>query len=344
MPHLGAKTARRLYDELDVCSAGGPQGRRRGAEDPRAEGARAEGRGEHPRLARAVRRPGVPRRPAAALQGAPDRRGAGGVAARAPGGDRGRGGGIGAALGRDLQGHRPDRHRRGAGAALAPPRRAPADRRRRHPGAERAPRPDPQRRLGRPADRRPARPSATCCSTSPARRPTTSPSARPRSPAGLSVSEHGITETESGEVTLCAQRGRGLRATRLRLHRAGAARGPGGAERGARGLAARAGRGRPTSAVSCTATRPSQTGATPWRRWRRPGAPGATPTWRSPTTRPATGSAITSPRSASGSGSARSGSGTRAGAASASWPAPRSTSAPTAPSTTPTTSWRRSTG
>ena len=58
---------------------------------------------------------------------------------------------------------------------------------------------------------------------------------------GLSVSEHGITEVESGEVELCARRGGGLRAPRLRLHRARAARGPRRAEGGARGQAAGAG-------------------------------------------------------------------------------------------------------
>ena len=55
---------------------------------------------------------------------------------------------------------------------------------------------------------------------------------------GLSVSEHGITETESGEVDLCESEAGGLRAARLRLHRAGAARGPRRAEGGARGQAA----------------------------------------------------------------------------------------------------------
>ena len=44
---------------------------------------------------------------------------------------------------------------------------------------------------------------------------------------GLSVSEHGIADAESGEVTPLRGRGGRLRAARPRLHRAGAARGPG---------------------------------------------------------------------------------------------------------------------
>ena len=103
-------------------------------------------------------------------------------------------------LGRDVQGHRPDRDRDRPGGARGGAHRAPA----RRPGRvrRRVRRPDrhPQRDLGRPADRRRRRSSATCSSTSPARRRTTSSCASARSKLGLSVSEHGITETESGKV------------------------------------------------------------------------------------------------------------------------------------------------
>ncbi len=70
-----------------------------------------------------------------------------------------------------------------------------------------------------------ARSSATCSSTSPARRSTTWSCASARSRAGQSVSEHGIKDDDSGEVTTVRDRAAGVRGARPRLHRAGAARG-----------------------------------------------------------------------------------------------------------------------
>ena len=112
---------------------------------------------------------------AAALGGAPGRRGAGRGAARAPGLRGGRGRRIGPAAGRDLQGHRPDRDRLRPGGARAVARRAPARRRSRaRAGAagtrDRRPTTGSRSTCG---SSRP-RPTGTCSSTSPARRSTTS--------------------------------------------------------------------------------------------------------------------------------------------------------------------------
>ena len=91
-------------------------------------------------------------------------------------------------------------------------------------------------------------------------------------------------------------RGRGLRAPRARLHRAGAARGQRRDRRGRQRRAARARRARRhprRPALPHHALRRAQLA----RRDGRGGeARAATPTSRSPTTRPATGSATTSPR------------------------------------------------
>ena len=114
VPGVGAKTARRLFDELGVATledlkaaAEGERIRELKGLGPKAEENVLAG-------ARAARRPRRGIGPGAALDGATDRRGAGADAARAPRRRPGRGGGLGAALGRDLQGHRPDRDRRGA--------------------------------------------------------------------------------------------------------------------------------------------------------------------------------------------------------------------------------------
>ena len=69
---------------------------------------------------------------------------------------------------------------------------------------------------------------------------------------GLSVSEHGITDVESGEVDALRDRGGGLRAARLRLHRARAARGPRRAEGGRARASCRSWSRSTTSAATCT--------------------------------------------------------------------------------------------
>ena len=124
--------------------AGGPQGGGRGGTDPRAS--RGSGRrwrrtcwprwsgsaspGEGPgRLLLSKVRP-IAEELAAALR-------------EHPAANRVEVAGSVAALGRDLQGHRPDRDRRGAGRARRAPRRPPADRRRRHARAPTACAPRP---------------------------------------------------------------------------------------------------------------------------------------------------------------------------------------------------------
>ncbi len=244
VPGLGAKTARRLYDELGVATI---EDLRTAVESERVralKGPRAESRGEHPREPRAARRRrGAGRRQGPALQGPPDRRGAGRGAARAPGGQPGRGRRIGPALGRDLQGHRPDRDRGGADRAGRAPRGAPADRRRRHARRQRGARPDPQRDLGRPADRRAGglrQPAAALHRVRGPQRAAARRGGRARA-LGLRARDNRHRERRGGALR---ERGGRLRAARLRLRRARAARGPRRAEGGAGRQAAGAGRAR----------------------------------------------------------------------------------------------------
>ncbi len=148
-------------------------------------------------------------------------------------------------------------------------------------------------------------PTATCCSTSPARPSTTSSCASEPWRWGSRSPSTGSPTPSTGEVSTLRDRGRGVRAPRPRLHRARAARGQ-RRDRGRRG-----GRRCPswspwrTSGATSTATPRSPTATTRSRRWPRPRGRAATPTWRSPTTPPATASATTSPRSGCGSGSRR---------------------------------------
>ena len=116
---------------------------------------------------------------------------------------------------------------------------------------------------------------------------------------GLSVSEHGITETESGEVELCETEEEvyerlgyayiepELREGRGELKAAREGKLPELIELGDI-------RGDLHSHTTLSDGRNSST------RWPRPAASAATPTWRSPTTRPATASATTSAPSGSG--------------------------------------------
>ncbi len=243
MPGVGAKTARRLFDELGVATLDDLRAAAKGERIRAMKGLGPEGRGEHPGRARAPRRAGRGERPGAALDGPPDRRGAGADAARTPGRRPGRGGGLGAALGRDLQGHRPDRHRRGAAGAGRVPRHQPADRGGRQTGPERRARADPERDLGRPADRRPRglrQPASALHRLGGAQRGAARGRGRPR-PLGLRARDHRGRERRGRALR---RRGGRLRAPRLRIHRARAARGPRRAEGGARGQAAAAGHAR----------------------------------------------------------------------------------------------------
>ncbi len=305
IPGLGAKTVRRLYDELGVASL---DDLREAAEQQRIrelKGLGREGGGEHPRLAGEDGRRGRAGA-AAALPGAADRRGAGRGPPRASRVGRGRDRRLGAAPRRDLQGHRPDRDRHRPGGAREV--RSSSTRWSRSPATPAPPAPTSS----------PTTASRWTCASSPPKelgnllQHFTGSAAhnielRERAVAeGLSVSEHGIKDVETRQGHALRDRGRRLQAPGPPLHRARAARGAGRARRRARGQAPGARRGRRTSRATSTATRRSPTGATRWRRWRRRPASAATPTWRSPTTRPATGSATTSRPTRCWSGSRRS--------------------------------------
>ena len=203
MPGLGAKTARRLYDELGIATARGAQGGGRGERirDLKGLGAKVEENvlasierlgepGEGPgRLLLSQVRP-IAEELAAALREHPaaNRVEVAGSARRwaetckdidliataeEP-----------AALAEHLASH---------------PLIAAAGK----PGANGRPRRRPTTGSRSTCGSSPRAPSATCSSTSPAPRPTTCSCAKRRSRRGLSVSEHGITETESGKVDLC---------------------------------------------------------------------------------------------------------------------------------------------
>ena len=103
---------------------------------------------------------------------------------------------------------------------------------------------------------------------------------------GLSISEYGVKNIETGEVFTTARRGRALRVPRLPVHPARAAREPRRARRRAQGRAAGARRRLATCAATCTVTRRGRrTARTRSRRWRAAASSAATSTWRSPTTR-----------------------------------------------------------
>ena len=160
-------------------------------------------------------------------------------------------------------------------------------------------------------------------------------------PLGLRARHHRDRERRDDALR---ERGGGLRAARLRLHRAGAARGARRAEGGARRQAAGAGRGR----------RHPRRPALPHDPLRRPqhargdGRGGARARLRlHGDHRPLGQPRLRRPRhrrAALGADRGGRAPGTRASAASACSPARRSTSASTARSTTPTTWSRRSTG
>ena len=201
MPGLGAKTARRLYDELGVASLERAAGGRRGRADPRAEGPRAEGRGERPRLARAARRARAPAERLLLSEVLP-------VAEELAEALRASTRPARRSRSRARRGGWPRPARTSTSSPPPPTRRALAASLATHPLVAAAGKPgaagtradDPQRHQGRPADRRRPRRSATCSSTSPARRSTTSSCASGAVKMGLSVSENGIVDTESGEV------------------------------------------------------------------------------------------------------------------------------------------------
>ena len=95
--------------------------------------------------------------------------------------------------------------------------------------------------------------TATCSSTSPARRSTTSRCARTRCAAGSRSPSTAITTVETGEVFTAARRGGAVRAPRLRVHPARAARERRRARGGARAASCRSSSSSATCAATCTA-------------------------------------------------------------------------------------------
>ena len=151
---------------------------------------------------------------------------------------------------------------------------------------------------GRPARSSSPTSSATSCSTSRAPRRTTCALREAAVRRGLHVSEYGILDDATGETLRCATEEEVYERLGLRVDPAGAAR---GARRARGGAAKRAGLpqlidARATCAATCTATRRCPTGARRSSRWPRRRAAAGSSTWRSPTTRPRTGSATTSRR------------------------------------------------
>ena len=344
VPHLGAKTARRLYDELDVCSL---EDLRAAAEAQRIRELKGLGPKVEENILASLEQLADAEAPPAACCSP--------RCARSP-----------RSWPQSLRSHPAAIEVEVAGSvrrwaetckdidliatAEEPeqlsraPRRPPAGRRRRHSGSQRRARPDPQRRLGRPAHRRArglrqpaaalhrlggaqrrsfARTRSRAASRSPSTgsprsRPARSRSAPPRREVyerlGYAYIEPELREDRGElraaregtlpELVEVARRPRRAALPHDPLRRAQHAGGDGG--------------GRPR----------------PRLRLHGDHRPLGEPRVRRPRHR----------RAALEADRARSGSGTRASAASASSPAPRSTSAPTARSTTPTTCSPRSTG
>ena len=200
LPGLGPKTARRIWQELGITTV---DALRAAAEAQQLRGARRARRevgGEDPRRARQAARG---RGPAAARCSgtrcrscAPSRR----ELAAHPAAVQVSIAGLGAPLPRDRARPRPDRDRDRRGGAARRVLLAAVGRRGRREGADEGDR----RRAGRAAAStcascRRSR-TATCSSTSPARRTHNVALREAAVRRGLSVSEYGIAEVESGEV------------------------------------------------------------------------------------------------------------------------------------------------
>ena len=294
VPGVGAKTARRLYDELGVSSL---EELRAAAEQERIRQLKGLGPKAEENVLAALGKlaDGAPAERLLLSRGAAGGRAARGRPSRPSRQRRGRGRRLGPAANRDLPRHRPDRHRQRAGGAR---RRRSLD----HPlAATKGSSGEGGARItthnGIAVDLRIVAPAAygnlLQHFTGSAEH---NIELRERAVGmELSVSEHGITDTAHRGGLPLRDRGRGLRAPRARLHRARAARGQRRDRRRGRRRAAGAGRRWRTFAATSTATPRSPTATTRSRRWPRPRGAAATPTSRSPTTPPATASATTSP-------------------------------------------------
>ena len=215
-----AAAVRRARDRLPRVAPD----RRRGAQDPRAEGLRPEGRRGDPRQP-AIRRGRRAARPDRAEPGARRRRAAGGGAARAPGRDRCRAGGVGPADDRHGQGPRCDRHRDRSARAGPGGDRARPDRGGRDSIGGRRPAAYAHGRPRRPADRgaRPVRQPAPAPDRLQAAQHGAARHGRAQGPARVRV--RGPRRRDRRDPPL-RHRARGLRAARPRVHRPRAAREP----------------------------------------------------------------------------------------------------------------------
>ena len=282
LPGLGAKTARRLWQELGITTLAAARGRR--ARGPpagpgglrRAQGAAAA------RAARGGRRAAQARVPA--RPGARARAHGAGAAARASRLRAGRRGGLAAPARRDGGRRRRDRRRDRRAGADRVAGRAAVRRRGARPRHDEGLGADPQRRPARPA-RRAARelrqPAAALHGLEGPQRA----HARGRAAARhehLGVGHRGRRERRGLPHR---RRGRGLPPPRLPADPARAARGQRRARAGAPQRAARARRARRTCAATCTCTATgAATASTRCSTWSRPCARAGTSTWRSPTT------------------------------------------------------------
>ena len=295
LPGFGAKRAKLLYDELGVDSLEALREKAEAGEIRKIRGLGARGRGEPAAGAGRARGGRRRRRRGSCSRGRSRWRSRSRArCATIPAADRVEIAGSRAPAGRHGQGHRHHRHRRRR-------RRADLDARRAASSSSRSPQSGEAgarvvTHSGMKVDLRVVAPDQfgnvlQHFTGSKAHNVQLREAAVRR---GLHVSEYGILDDETGETTALRDRGGGLRAARLRVDPAGAARGARRARGGAQGHAAEADR----------AVRPARRPALPHDALRRApdaradgrggAARAAGSTWRSPTTRPRTGSATTS--------------------------------------------------
>ena len=200
VPGLGAKTARRIYDELGVENLDAAQGGGRAGQDREHSRPRPEDRGEHPRLARGRHRGRRSASGCCSRRSCRSRSEIRGDLMRARGREADRDRRLGAPLGRDLQGPRPDRDDRRPGGARRRRSRHTASRPRL--GAAATPRRacSPTRASRSTCGSAPRRTSATCSSTSPARPPTTSSCGSARWRAGSRSASTASPKVEGKKV------------------------------------------------------------------------------------------------------------------------------------------------
>ena len=259
LPGLGPKTARRIWKELGITTVADLQRGGRGGAAPRRSPASA------PKLEEQILT-ALAEEPSRASRCGAARRGLPAVLARRRGAARripprsGLGGGPARRLPRDLP--RPRHHRDGD-------RPARADRLLRALDVGR------RGRRARATRRRRSSRTTACASTCASSRPSRygnllqhftgskDHNVALREDAvrrGLSISEYGVKDVETGEVFTLARRGGALRVPRLPVHPARAAREPRRARRRAQAASCRSSSRSATCAATCTRTRPGRDG------------------------------------------------------------------------------------